>query len=282
MSDAQRVTGQSTPRRSRERPSSRTVIDLTGRVGLVGAATSWVAGAAAALGSGEPLPALPPALSEVRSLESLGELSASRQTVVRALVADGLDYEVCDRLWDVLVWRLSSESESALRDELEILARTDPLTGLLNRRGLAEAVDREVARSRRTDEPVSLVVIDLDRFKTLNDRAGHGAGDQALRAVGRLLCDGLRAGDVAGRWGGDEFAAVLAGVGSEVARDVVDRLRSTFTHPSNRRQLPWPVSFSAGVAELEADDRDAAALMARADTALYAAKAAGGNRARSG
>lgn len=259
------------------------MIDLTARVGLVGAATSWLAGAAAALGSGNPLPALPAALVEVRSLERLGELSASRKDVVRALVDGGLDYEVCDRLWDVLVWRLSSESESALRDELETLARTDPLTGLLNRRGLAEAVDREVARARRSGEPVSLVVIDLDRFKRLNDSAGHGAGDQALRAVGDLLCDGLRAGDVAGRWGGDEFAAVLAGVGSAAARDVVDRLRSTFTHPSNRGRLPWPVSFSAGVAELApGEDDDASALMARADAALYAAKAAGGNRARSG
>jgi diguanylate cyclase (GGDEF)-like protein len=258
------------------------VIDLTGRVGLLGAATSWLSGAAAALGAGESLPVLPAALAEVRSLERLGELSAARKDVVRSLVDGGLDYEVCDRLWDVLVWRLSSESESALRDELEILARTDPLTGLLNRRGLAEAVDREVARSRRTGDPVSLVVIDLDRFKTLNDRAGHQAGDQALRAVGQLLCDGLRGADVAGRWGGDEFAAVLSGIGAVVARDVVDRLRSTFTHPSNRGRLPWAVSFSAGVAELEpGDGDDAASLMARADAALYAAKAAGGNRARS-
>ena len=275
------MTGQRTPRRTRPRASSRTVIDLTGRVGLVGGATSWLADAAAALGTGNPLPPLPPALVDVRTLERLGELSASRHAVVRTLVDDGLDYEVCDRLWDVLVWRLSSESESALRDDLEILARTDPLTGLLNRRGFAEAVDREVARSRRTGDPVSLVVVDLDRFKTLNDSAGHGAGDQALRAVAELLSAGLRGADVAGRWGGDEFAAVLSGIGSVVARDVVDRLRSTFTHPSNRGRLPWPVSFSAGVAELAAQD-DTEALMARADAALYEAKAAGGNCARSG
>lgn len=256
------------------------VIDLRTPRPPAAAATAWLAAAARALEAGDELPPLPEELTRLQSLDALAELSGVRVGVVKALVADGFDYLVCDRLWDVLVWQLASASESVLRDELEALARTDPLTGLLNRRGLNEALARETARARRAGEPVSLVVIDLDRFKGLNDTYGHGAGDAALRVVADLLRRGLRAGDVAGRWGGDEFAVVFAGLPAAQAHEVVDRLRSTLSHPSNRAALPRRVSFSAGVADVRGADADVETLMARADSALYVAKAAGGNKAR--
>jgi diguanylate cyclase (GGDEF)-like protein len=256
------------------------VIDLTGSAATIrDAARGWLLGAATALAAGEPLPPLPSALAEVRGLDRLAEVSGCRFEVVKELVAAGHDYRVCDRLWDVLVWQLAADSESVLRDELAALARTDPLTGLLNRRGLTEALDRETARARRTGATVALVLLDLDRFKRLNDAYGHPAGDAALVAVADVLRGGLRAGDVAGRWGGDEFGVVLVDLPAEVAYDVVDRLRSNLTHPSRALRVRG-VSFSAGVAALAGEAAVAADLTARADAALYEAKAAGGNKAR--
>jgi diguanylate cyclase len=256
------------------------VIDLVGTASLRDAARSWLPAAATALATGEPLPGLPAALRHVRGLDRLADLSCCRFEVVKELVAAGHDYRVCDRLWDVLVWQLAAESESVLRDELAALARTDPLTGLLNRRGLTEALDRETARARRTGDPVCLVLLDLDRFKQLNDSLGHPAGDAALAGVADALRRGLRTGDVAGRWGGDEFGVVLAGITADVAYDVVDRLRSTLTHPSRAIVRGRRVTFSAGVASLAGEAAHGADLMALADAALYGAKAAGGNRAR--
>ena len=255
------------------------VVAVRGGPPLHDAARGWLLGAAAALTAGEPLPALPTVLADVRGLDALADLSGCRFDVVKELVAAGHDYRVCDRLWDVLVWQLAAESESVLRDELAALARTDPLTGLLNRRGLNEALERETARARRTGATVTLVLLDLDRFKTLNDSHGHAAGDAALVDVADVLRRGLRAGDVAGRWGGDEFGVVFAGLPVEVAHDVVDRLRAHFTHPSRGRGRRR-VSFSAGVAALAGEAADAAELMRLADAALYEAKAAGGNKAR--
>ena len=257
------------------------VIDLTGSAAtLRDAARGWLLGASAALAAGDPLPALPAALAGVRGLDRLADLSCCRFEVVKGLVAEGLDYRVCDRLWDVLVWQLAAESESVLRDELAALARTDPLTGLLNRRGLTEVLDRETARARRTGVTVALVLLDLDRFKVLNDTRGHATGDAALVAVADVLRRGLRAGDVAGRWGGDEFGVVFADLAPEVAYDVVDRLRAHLTHPARAPVRGRRVSFSAGVAALAGRDADPEALLALADKALYEAKAAGGNKAR--
>lgn len=256
------------------------VIDLTGSAAtLRDAAKAWLLAASAALAAGEALPALPAALGDVRGLDRLADLSGCRFDVVKELVNAGHDYRVCDRLWDVLVWQLAAASESVLRDELAQLARTDPLTGLLNRRGLTEALDRETSRARRTGATVSLVLLDLDRFKVLNDTLGHPAGDAALVRVAEVLCRGLRGGDVAGRWGGDEFGIVFVDLDPERAYDVVDRLRSTLTHPSMGRH-GRRVSFSAGVAALSGKEAVSADLMALADSALYEAKAAGGNKAR--
>ena len=260
-------------------PRRRRVIDLTAPSTLHAAARGWLLAASAALAAGDPLPPLPRTLARVGGLDRLADLSSCRFDVVKELVGAGHDYRVCDRLWDVLVWQLAAASESVLRDELAALARTDPLTGLLNRRGLTEALDRETARARRTGATVALVLLDLDRFKVLNDTQGHGAGDEALVAVADVLRRGLRAGDYAGRWGGDEFGIVFAGLPATGAYDVVDRLRAHLTHPSGARRARR-VSFSAGVSALTGDAALADELMRLSDQALYAAKAAGGNKAR--
>jgi diguanylate cyclase (GGDEF)-like protein len=223
---------------------------------------------------------LPGEFLGLRDPERLAVLSALRPAIIAELVDHGTEPQWADRLWDLLVWRLAVASESILRDELYELARTDPLTGLLNRRGMTECVEREVARSRRTGLPVAFALLDLDAFKQLNDASGHAAGDGALEEIGRLLRERLRATDVAARWGGDEFAVVLTATPGRVAREVIDRLRATLSHPSYRRRGVPRVTFSAGVASLSGDGADLPRLLRMADSSLYDVKRAGGNGVR--
>ena len=254
------------------------VIDLTvGKPESIEAgARSWLAAAAALADPALNPPGVPVSLSELRTPDRVRQLSWSRPTLVAELIAAGEPAGRADELWDLMVWWAAAHSESRLREELQALARTDPLTGLFNRRGLEEALDRETSRARRTGDAVCLALIDLDKFKGLNDTRGHAAGDAALRDIGDLLTSGLRANDVAGRWGGDEFAVVFSGLPEDCARDVVDRLRSTLNHPSYQRRTRAKLTFSAGVAMLAGSVAQPATLMALADQALYVAKDAGG------
>ncbi|MDQ1709122.1 MAG: diguanylate cyclase [Frankiaceae bacterium] len=251
------------------------VIDLTSGEVLSGA-RGWLREAAVLADPALNPPGVPVALSALRTPDRVRQLSWCRPTLVAELVATGVPAARADELWDLMVWWASAHTEARLREELQALARTDPLTGLLNRRGLEESLDRETARARRTDGSVCLALIDLDRFKTLNDTRGHAAGDAALRDIGDLLTRGLRANDVAGRWGGDEFAVVFGGLPEDCARDVIDRLRSTLNHPSYQRRTRAKLTFSAGIAMLAGRDAQQAELMELADRALYVAKNAGG------
>jgi diguanylate cyclase (GGDEF)-like protein len=253
------------------------VIDLTRAVDTVETgARAWLAGAAALPDPAANPPGVPVAMSELRTPDQVRQLSWWRPTLVQELVASGVPAGHADELWDLMVWWAAAHSEARLREELQALARTDPLTGLLNRRGLEESLDRETARARRTSGSVCLALIDLDRFKGLNDTRGHAAGDAALRDIADLLTRGLRANDVAGRWGGDEFAVVFGGLPEDCARDVIDRLRSTLNHPAYQRRTRAKLTFSAGVATLAGADAQPVTLMELADQALYVAKNAGG------
>lgn len=154
-----------------------------------------------------------------------------------------------------VVTRLEQTSRTA-RD-----ATIDPLTGLRNRRGVTPALQRAA--------PGDVVaIIDLDRFKDLNDTHGHAAGDDVLRAFGRTLDDGLRESDSCGRYGGEEFLLVLPATALSTAVGVIERIAERWCE-----QRPLPVTFSAGLAEV--DDRGATQAFRAADEALYAAKAAG-------
>lgn len=158
---------------------------------------------------------------------------------------------------------------------LSRLALTDPVTALANRRGGEEALAREVARARRTGSPLSLVLFDIDRFKNINDRAGHAVGDRVLRGISAILSASQRGSDLAMRWGGEEFLVLLPDVGLAGARIFAERVRE------NVQNLDVPdagrITVSAGVSELAGEEEPAAAL-ARADANLYRAKAAGRNR----
>jgi diguanylate cyclase (GGDEF)-like protein/PAS domain S-box-containing protein len=161
------------------------------------------------------------------------------------------------------------------REALERLAATDDLTGLLNHRAFRARLDDEVARARRHDRPLSLIAIDLDHFKSVNDEHGHPVGDRVLTAVARRLGESVREGEVLARVGGEEFAWLLPETDVGGARAAAERVRASVA----RAPLPevGRLTISAGVCELEGIGT-AAELIRRADAALYAAKEGGRDR----
>lgn len=162
--------------------------------------------------------------------------------------------------------------------QLRLLASTDPLTGLLNRRGFEERARRCIDRARAEADAAAVLLIDLDHFKRVNDSHGHAAGDAVLRHVGQLLTQLTRPNDIVGRLGGEELAIVLADVTEPVARETAERLRQAIADtviPFDNRQLR--ITTSIGIALSDAvGDYDL--LLQDADDALYEAKARGRNR----
>jgi len=165
---------------------------------------------------------------------------------------------------------------SRYQRRMEEMAATDKLTGLLNRQASAIVVDKIMAEYRREPRPVSVLLADVDHFKEINDRHGHLAGDAALRGVADTLLTGLRASDIAVRWGGEEFLLMLRGCDLSEAEWIAEKLRATIEQaPLGERALRTTISI--GVAEYdgkEAPDQ----WFNRADAALYRAKHAGRNR----
>jgi two-component system cell cycle response regulator len=168
------------------------------------------------------------------------------------------------------------ERVGRLIEQLTDAASTDPLTGLLNRRGFQSVIDNELARAERGGHTFSLLLCDCDFFKHLNDRLGHNAGDEALQAIGRLLDVNKRRIDVAARVGGEEFALVLPETDQHEAFIVADRLRSRFGQAF--ADQPVPLTMSLGVATYPVHGMSADALLRSSDEALYAAKSLGRDR----
>jgi diguanylate cyclase (GGDEF)-like protein len=174
----------------------------------------------------------------------------------------------------VVVLALEGRNQSLL-GRLAAEARTDPLTGLLNRRGLEERGEVEIARSRRDNTPMAVASFDLDHFKRINDEWGHETGDRVLVRLGRLLTAESRDIDTVARVGGEEFVALLPGTDLAGAGEFTERVRAAL-----ERHVPQdlpPVSVSAGVV-CSHDVKNLQTMLQRADSALYAAKRAGRDR----
>ena len=198
---------------------------------------------------------------------------------------DAADLSVVDGLAATAALALAYERVVQVNDRLEQAVTVDPLTGLLNRGGLDARLGEELERARRHREPVALIAIDVDRFKSLNDALGHPAGDAVLKGLAAIFSDSVRAGDLCARFGGDEFAIVMPRTAAAGACRSADRIR-------RRVQDYWPdsipprpaglcVTASFGVAVSGAETTPAR-LVERADRALYAAKANGRNRVQLG
>ncbi len=159
-------------------------------------------------------------------------------------------------------------------------ASTDELTGMLNRAAVMDALEQAMDRARRGGEPLALIMADLDHFKVVNDSYGHRVGDRVLRDVGQRIKSGLRGFDLVGRYGGEEFLAILSGASLETAGRIAERVRRRVGDtPLNLAGLRLGVTLSQGVAQLQPDDTPER-FIERADRALYRAKADGRNCVR--
>lgn len=168
----------------------------------------------------------------------------------------------------LVAWR--DEAEAQLRT----LARTDGLTGVLNHRAWHEQAATAVAHARRHHQPLTVMLLDLDHFKKINDRQGHEVGDRALRLFAQALREEVREGDLAGRLGGEEFAVLLRDTSLNAVHTLDQRLRNRVL-PEALPSLGFGLPFSAGATELQSGDDQIDMLLKRADQAMYTAKANG-------
>jgi diguanylate cyclase (GGDEF)-like protein len=168
-----------------------------------------------------------------------------------------------------------------LTGRLQALSTTDPLTGIPNRRALDERLENEFERSKRYGASLAVVMIDLDRFKRLNDRHGHAAGDAMLREVARLLDVEKRRGDTVARYGGEEFVALLPHADAAAAQARAERARARLATTAVELGgvlLQTTASFGVAASDRHGYTQEASSLLAAADQALYQAKERGRNR----
>lgn len=200
------------------------------------------------------------------------------ETVQRVFAAGADDYVAKPFVGPELVTRVTNRLE---RVQLHrALADSDPLTGVANRRRSDELMTQLIHLAVRNRSPFALALLDLDHFKMVNDRHGHGMGDEVLRRTARLLERGFRAEDVVARWGGEEFVVGMYGMDKD---DAVRRLEAVLDHLRDEPfefpgAEPLRVTFSAGIAQFPVDGEDLPALYRVADATLYKAKQAGRNR----
>jgi len=184
----------------------------------------------------------------------------------------------------LLVKTIARELGAALRmaslvEESRLLATTDALTGLVNRRAFSDWAQRELRRTQRYNDALSVILLDVDHFKQINDRYGHAAGDLVLGSVARQLMNGIRNCDVVARWGGEEFVLALPSTPLDGAREVAERARRRLENANieTNEGTPIPVTASFGVAQVDSQE-SLEQLIDRADRAMYTAKSSGRNR----
>jgi diguanylate cyclase (GGDEF)-like protein len=199
----------------------------------------------------------------------IAELASERLTYIYVLVATAL-------VLAAVGFALGRQA-----DRLAALSATDPLTGLANRRAFKRHLAEEFRRASRYRSSLSLLLVDVDRLKQVNDEQGHAAGDRVLRTVAHAIADSLRQSDLGARWGGDEFAIVAPNTNAGAARHSAERLLARVSEVS-RKDQDVPVTVSIGISTYDPDRPghvEVDGLVRAADHALYRAKESGRNRA---
>ncbi|OGB49406.1 MAG: diguanylate cyclase [Burkholderiales bacterium RIFCSPLOWO2_12_FULL_65_40] len=220
---------------------------------------------------------------QIAQASTLEEITPVLKEVVGATRTMALDSRVVrDELVDLRERTALKQAEmTRLQNELDkasAQARHDPLTGSLNRKGLDEVIEREIARARRSETPLCVALLDVDNFKQINDRLGHESGDAALVHLATVVREVLRPQDMLARYGGEEFVVVLPDTalpqGVEAMQRLQRELTTRFFLRNNEKLL---ITFSAGVAQLSTTETSTEAIR-RADQGMYLAKRAGKNR----
>ncbi len=241
-------------------------------------ARGHLAGTAGTAGTAEYYSRIQKYAHAIRQTQDIGDIIAILDEALGQTRALHKDNEVASARAQVAA---AEQQIEKLRSELELmsrLVREDQLTGALNRRGLDEALAREVARAERAGASLCVAMIDIDDFKNINDSFGHQVGDIVLVHLVSLIRETIRNNDLIGRYGGDEFLLLLPELQMEEASAVMDRLRREVA----AKPLSWGnhrlvVSFSIGVAA-RVSGEEGIALVQRADQALYAVKRVGKDR----
>lgn len=257
--------------RARQREAQRELSTLSQRLAVVIAIASVMLGLAGLVFSGSVnLSIARPLRRTLEVLEAVAAGDLSQQ-------ADGGHTDEMGRIATAL--NTAVQRMRADRQQIERLAATDALTQLMNRRAFSAVVRAELTRSRRYGYPVSFLLLDIDKFKSINDRFGHATGDLALKRVGAMLKEQLRTSDVVARWGGEEFVAALPHVGVDGAAVAAARIRVACGELGIVLDdgVPLPVTVSIGVTELQTEDT-LHRVIERADRAMYLAKSGGRNR----
>ncbi|MDF1588656.1 MAG: GGDEF domain-containing protein [Gammaproteobacteria bacterium] len=200
----------------------------------------------------------------------LGEI-----TFTRRIKFDDFDSENIENLLCKLIYPLRN---SLLYRQAQSAALTDGLTGLNNRAAFDSSLQREIGLAHRQQTPMSLIVLDIDNFKVVNDTYGHSSGDQALKSLAEVITETMRGSDIAFRYGGEEFVLILSNTDAQAAVSVAERIRvaaSQLFCTDGKRSFGFTISL--GVAQLNRGEKGSA-LFDRADHALYQAKKAGRNQ----
>jgi diguanylate cyclase (GGDEF)-like protein len=212
--------------------------------------------------------------------ETLGIMYLEEMTTLKAISHQAMQFEqtTITRRANAVAERISfALANLKLRELLRNQSIRDPLTGLFNRRYLEESLSRELNRASRTGRTVSLVMLDLDHFKHFNDTFGHQVGDILLKEVAGVIKSRVRGGDLACRYGGEEFSLIIAEVDSEGTYKCVESIRELIKHLSlhHRGQTLGTITISAGIATFPTHAGTMEDLMRCADESLYRAKKSG-------
>lgn len=214
-----------------------------------------------------------------RPVTGMADFMFQNITLIPLSSADGVVNHVGIIIYDVTDIATSKLQLQDANGQLEVLSRTDRLTELFNRGFWEESLTQEFVRIKRTGEPCSLVMFDIDHFKKVNDNYGHQAGDEVIRATSQALRDCKRASDIAGRYGGEEFGVILIGSDAENSLTFTERLRETIeamTIVHGDAKIRFTISL--GIAGLNGDMKDYKQWIEASDKALYHAKETGRNR----